>query len=177
MGMMFRCIFPMRMKFHGIFPPGKSFWAYLSPIVLLIVLIGQQVFSHRHQFLRAFECLFLGTAFFVTITLIGFIGNIENYSQRAAIEFFKERVNEDCYVMPYAYKSYGQLFYTQKPIVQNEKSYDKNWLLHGEIDKDVYIITKVHRVPKLLELKVSNLEELDRKNGFVFFKRSPSTQN
>jgi len=143
-----------------------------APICLIAVLFLHGYWSKRAAFKRSFEVLFFGTALFLSITLLGFIQQIESYSQNAAVEFMKERKGEDCYIMPYAYKTYNHLFYTQKPRVENDKSWDKHWLMHGAIDKDVYIITKVHRVKMLEDQKIKDLMEIGRKNGFVFFKRS-----
>ena len=148
-----------------------TFWARVPVICLFATLLGHHLLAKRQQYQRSFEVLFLGTAFFVTFTLIGFINNIEQYSQGAAIEFFKSKANEDCYVIPYGYRSYGHLFYTNKPKVTNPKSYSRQWLFHEPIDKDLYIIAKIHKVEKLKREKIKSLKEIGRKNGFVFFKR------
>jgi hypothetical protein len=103
------------------------------------------------------------------LTLIFFVKRIEGYSQRAAINFFKERASEDAYFITHGYKSYAHLFYTRKPPVENEKSYDRNWLLYGDIDKDLYVITKIHKAGDLRQIET--LEEIGAKNGFVFFRR------
>ncbi|MEM9822038.1 MAG: glycosyl transferase, partial [Bacteroidota bacterium] len=155
--------------------PEWNLFSYLAPICLLAVVLFHSYWQKRGALKRSFEALFYGTALFITITLIGFINQIESYSQNAAIEFMKQRVGEDCYVMPYSYRSYAHLFYTKKTGVDNSKSWDKHWLMHGDIDKDVYIVTKVHRLKSLEAQNIKNLSEVGRKNGFVFFKRSKSS--
>ena len=142
------------------------------PGVLLfgVILTTIILFRRNHRF-RSFQVLFLGTGLFVMLTLIFFIKRIEGYSQRAAIEFFESKVDEDCYIISHGYKTYGHLFYAKKPLVENEKSYDKEWLLRGDVDKSVYVITKIHKADELRG--VETLEELGAKNGFVFFKRKP----
>ena len=119
---------------------------------------------------RGFLTLFIGSGVFVLLTLIFFIKRIEGYSQRAAIEFFESKTGQDCYVVPHGYRSYAHLFYTRKPKVTNEKSYDRNWLYTGDIDKDVYVVAKIQSAPEVQA--VPGMEEIGRKNGFVFFRRS-----
>ena len=143
-------------------------WEVIPAFLLLLILIFFFRQSKTNLF-QAFKILFFGTALFITITLIFYINRIEGYSQNAAIEFFKSKQGEDCYVIPHGYKSYGHLFYTQKPLVRNEKSYDKMWLLTGDIDKDVFIVTKIHKAFEIEKYKA--FQEIGRKNGFVFFKR------
>lgn len=138
-------------------------------LFLLALLIATVRWFNRGRHLRAFRWLFGGTAVFIMLTLIFFVKRIEGYSQRAAINFFEERANQDAYFITHGYKSYAHLFYTRKPPVDNEKSYDRDWLLHGDIDKDLYIVTKIHKAGDLRQIET--LEEIGAENGFVFFKR------
>ena len=96
-------------------------WEVLPGLLLLLALIAFFVFAKRQQFQKAFISLFGGTALFVFIGLIFFVGRIEGYSQRAAIEFFESKIGEDCYVHNFAYKSYAQLFYTRKTPTRESK--------------------------------------------------------
>ncbi len=161
-------------------------WTGLEAVAglwLLGILIAFFVLSKRQQVQRAFGALFLGMAVFVNLTLIFYIGNIEGYSQRAAMEFFESKVGEDCYVVTHGYRSYGQYFYTKKtppdypadPIAsftENgviDKNQLKGWMINGQPDKEVYIVTKIHKAHELEGRE--DLTELYRKNGFVFFHR------
>jgi len=115
--------------------------------------------------------LFVSTCIFLEATLIAFVPRIESHTQRAAIEFYKTLAGKDVYVDVLGFKSYAHLFYSKKSPPQNPKSRDKDWLLNGEIDKPVYFVSKVTKAEeygKLLQLK-----EIGRKNGFVFFERTP----
>jgi hypothetical protein len=67
------------------------------------------------------------------------------------------------------FKSYATYFYGRTQPPGNPKYYDENWLLTGDIDKDAYFVTKIHRA-SLLE-KYDELEKLYEKNGFVFYVR------
>ena len=147
-------------------------WSWLDSFpgwFLLGVLIAFTFLLKKGRRYQAIIVLFVGTAFFVNLSLVFYINKIENYSQRAAIEFFKSKAAEDCYILPIGYKTYGHLFYAQKPMDVHTKSYDANWLLRGEVDKPVYVITKIHKTEEVEKEK--SLKEIGRKNGFVFYER------
>jgi len=146
----------------------------LPGIFLLVILILSiyQITNQKKQ--KGFRTLFLGTAIFIPLTLFFFAGNIESYSQRTAIEFYKSKASEDCYVRTYGFKSYGQLFYTQKTPNSHEKNKDWIWLVDGPIDKNLYVVAKLKSIKDLSQ--VLNLKEIDRKNGFVFYKRDKVSQ-
>ena len=144
-------------------------WEVIPGILLLAAMAGFIMLWKKAQFERALMVLFGGTAIFVFTMLIFFVGRVEAYSQRTAIEFFESKIGEDCYVHNFAYKSYAQLFYTRKQEPANPKSNDQDWLLNGNIDKDVYFITKVHKA-KYMPVR-EDIIRLGEKNGFVFYKR------
>jgi 4-amino-4-deoxy-L-arabinose transferase-like glycosyltransferase len=144
-------------------------WESLIGLWMLAVVIAGLWFIQKRKFRNASGIIFGGTALFVFLASAIIVPKVERYSQGAAIDFFKERRGEDCYVDVIGYKSYAQLFYTLKKKPENENAYDREWLLTGPIDKPAYFVTRldrVHEVPDLPDLK-----ELYRKNGFIFYKR------
>ncbi len=142
----------------------------IIPGVFLLMILMLFFWQYKQaQKSKAFQTLFLGTGCFVFLTLLFIINNIEAYSQRAAIDFFKSKADEKCYILPHGYKTYGHLFYADKTPVDNPKSYNGDWLLEGEVDRQVYVICKIHRAHELE--KVKTIKEIGRKNGFVFYKR------
>lgn len=146
-----------------------SGWESLIGVLLILFLYLGLRRINRKKFISAAWILFGGTAIVVFLASSVIVPKVERYSQGAAIDFFIERQGEDCYVQSLGYKTYGDLFYTQKVKPVNENYYDINWLLTGDIDKPVYFSTKIDRVKKYEQYK--DLKELYRKNGFVFFKR------
>ncbi len=148
-----------------------SGWEAVAGIFLFGVFCVGHVLYERSRFRASLLTLFAGTALFLTLTLYFFVGNIEAYSQRAAIEFFEERQGERCYVITKNYKSYAQLFYARKPQVTDNQAHDEQWLLHGTIDRPVYVVCKVTSAEEVGTTR--GLVELYRKNGFVFFRRMP----
>lgn len=141
-----------------------------APGVLLILMLTWFFWAyHGGRKARAIGVLFGGTAVFVMGTLYMFVGRIEAYSQRAAIDFFKAHAAEDVYMITHGYKSYAHLYYGRQPAHPHPSRTDKNWLLSGDTDKDVLLSAKINKVSQLSEYP--ELVETGRSNGFVFFRR------
>lgn len=138
-------------------------------LFLLVVIFLALRWWKQQAYQKAIPALFGGTAVFVMLTLIFFINRIEGYSQRAAVEFFESKVGEDAYLITDGYKSYAQYFYGKTQEYSNKNEGDRERLFTGEVDKDVYIVTKIHKADRLRE--IPTLEEIGAKNGFVFFRR------
>lgn len=143
----------------------------IAGLLLLVVLIAAHVLHARRHVRQSLALLFGGTALFITTTLYFFINRIEGYSQRAAIAFFEARQGETCYVITRNYKSYAHLFYTRKPPVTDERAHDEQWLLHGDIDRPVYMVCKITSADEVSA--IPTLREIERRNGFIFFQRDP----
>ena len=118
---------------------------------------------------RGYTILFLGTAFFVWLTLSLYINKIEGYAQNAVITFYQSKQNEDCYILPVGYFSYAHLFYARVKPHANKNAYDSDWLKTGAIDKTTYLVCKISSLHRLQ--KLPDAEEIYRKNGFVVFVR------
>lgn len=146
-----------------------SGWEMLPGIWLLAVLVISGYYLRRAQWSRALPTLFGGVTIFVLLTLGFVIGKVEAYSQRAAIEFFSGLKGKDIYASTHGYKSYSHLFYAAKQPGLDPRSHDREWLIHGEVDKEVYLATKVHKAYELDSLP--HFQRLYEKNGFVFFVR------
>ncbi len=145
-----------------------------APGVWLILLLSWFFWTyHEGRKARAMSLLFGGTSVFVLGTLYMFIGRIEAYSQRAAIDFFKAHAGQDVYMVTHGYKSYAHLYYGRQPAHTHPSRTDKNWLLAGDTDKDVLLSAKINKVPQLADYP--ELMEIGRSSGFVFFRRSAKT--
>ncbi|MCD4729549.1 MAG: hypothetical protein K8R74_03035, partial [Bacteroidales bacterium] len=136
-------------------------------IILIISLFFIQI--RKDRIYRAFQFLFFGMAGFIFIGLIFYVGRIEMYSQNANVEFCKTLVGKKGYIKTSGFKSYVPLFYSKRQPNNNPKSSDISYLTWEEVDNDVYIIGKKH----LEEYwqGVHTVEQIDDKNGFIFFKR------
>jgi 4-amino-4-deoxy-L-arabinose transferase-like glycosyltransferase len=128
------------------------------------------MFAHmRKHVLHGVIRLSILNMLFLSVYLNKVVPEIEAFSQRPAIEFFKELKGQDVYVNVIGYKSYAQLFYfDQPPIAETERKH-LEWQLHGDIDKPVYLVTRVDRLHEIE--RHTHLKEVRRKGGFVLFVR------
>ncbi len=147
------------------------------PGLFLLGLLFYFARSMRRRRSRAILALFGGTAVFVMLTLVFFIKRIEGYSQRAAVEFFKERASEDAHYLVAGYKSYVHLFYAQ-PQAEGVACFKdeacRKALLEGPIERPVYLVAKIHKAGPYFSHP--GLEHIATKNGFAFFQRQPPQQ-
>ena len=147
----------------------ENTWSALDYLLPLIFATGLFLFFSINGFRRY---LYFMAAMLVSyfIILTAFVPKIEAYTQRAAIEFYESKANEDCYVTPVNYKSYAHLFYTQKPNQQNENHSNSSWLINGKTDKPVYCVLKITSSDEFAE-KNTQFKLLYKKNGFAFFEK------
>jgi 4-amino-4-deoxy-L-arabinose transferase-like glycosyltransferase len=143
---------------------------WMFGLLLLIGTIAGVFLIKRGKIKNGIVFIFASALLTINLASLVVVPKIEPYSQGAAIEFYQSLKNKDCYVETIGFKSYAHLFYSDKKYQQNSNSYSVDWLLNGEIDKDVYIVSKINTAE---EIKNSHpqLEELYRKNGFVFYIR------
>lgn len=145
-------------------------WTILPGIWLLTCLFLAIRWYNRRQPAQASLVLFGGMAVFITLTLWFFIGRIEGISQDAAMRFFERAQGQNVYVKTYGYHSYGPFFYTKKPAVTNPNAYNEEWLLRGNIDKDVLFIRKADERSTGLD-SLPDVRKTGEENGFVFYRR------
>jgi len=151
---------------------GWSHYEVLIGVFFLAGVVTAVFMLNKRRNRQGIIILFTSTMLFTLLTLIFVVPKVERYTQHAAIEFYKERRGEDCYIKPLGFKSYAHLFYFRMPPPDNPKSYNEQWLLKGDIDKTVYFVTKNFKKSMYLK-KYEELELLYEKNGFVFLKRIP----
>lgn len=146
-----------------------SGFEFLPGLLFLVAIVI--IFARIKKSEPLKRALFLwGTTMVFTLSVVlVLVPRIEKYSQNALIEFFKSKAGQDVYLKNMHFKSYATWFYGETLPPSNAGFYDENWLLTGDIDKDVYFVTKIHRAP-LME-KYDDIKETGRKNGFVFYVR------
>jgi hypothetical protein len=101
------------------------------------------------------------------------VPKIEEYSHRAAIEFFTSVANhrKDCYIQTFGYKSYADLFYAKK-IDTGVSQKHWSWYSSGDIDKPVFFVIKSYDKKELLQ-RYLDWHYIYARNGFVFCIRYP----
>ncbi len=144
-------------------------WEVLPGFLMLIILMIFFWYTRKEKFTVGIRVLFGGTAVFVLLGLVFFIGRIEMYTQDANVEFCKSLAGKEGYIVTSGMRSYIPPFYSKRMPPKNKKSHDLKWLIWEPVDEDVYIIAKVG-----LEdywKSVYTCEQIGGENGFVFFKR------
>ncbi|MCD4664271.1 MAG: glycosyltransferase family 39 protein [Bacteroidales bacterium] len=144
-------------------------WESTAGIYFIIMAFVAVFQLNRSRLIAGFRILFFGTAVFLFLWLILFIGKIEMYTQNANIEFCESLQGKNCYVITSGFKSYGQYFYTRTQPHTNGKSNDIGWLIWEKVDKEVYIISKIDLTDYWRG--VHTVIEIGGRNGFMFYKR------
>jgi 4-amino-4-deoxy-L-arabinose transferase-like glycosyltransferase len=140
-------------------------YEYMMGVAFLVVFIFALLLIRQQRLLTAFRLILLGNAILLPFYMYTVIPKIEAYTQRSAIEFYKQLSEKDVYIESLGHKSYAQYFYAEtmpgyKPSVEQ--------MLHEVQDKPCYFVSKTnyfdtHDYPQLTEIA--------RKGGFVLLKK------
>lgn len=151
-----------------------SNWVGFEPIFGAVLIITTALFCQKiakSVSIKSFNILFFGSLFFIAVTMLFVVPQVEKYSQAVAIEFYESKKGEDCYIFP-TNKSYAHYFYSNR-LPENNCAND-TLLMRGTIDKPCYFVMKD---TKSKHAKFSNncveAEFLYSKNGFSFYVRKP----
>ena len=112
--------------------------------------------------------LLISSTAIIQVVIVFFTPRIGKYTQDAAIEFYKSKSEEVCYIETLGYKSYATYFYGKKSKDLPHLTRDE--LLEEYIEEPVYFVCKITSKERYLE-QYPQLEILEEKNGFVFFKK------
>jgi 4-amino-4-deoxy-L-arabinose transferase-like glycosyltransferase len=93
--------------------------------------------------------------------------HIEQYTQRAAISFYKQQAPKNVYLIPLGFKSYAHLFYGEIKPHQNVNRYNEAWVCSDSTDLPVFYVARIPMHQNYLKA-YPNLKKLYMKNGFVF---------
>lgn len=145
------------------FIPGLLF---LTAVIFVFIRIP------KTDVLKRAVSLWVITLLFTVSVIMLVVPRIERYSQNALVEFYKSHAGEDVYLKNLNFKSYAGWFYGATTPPENKNYYDANWLLTGQIDKDVYFVTKIQFTERMLQYP--DIQKIGEKNGFVFYLRKSS---
>lgn len=145
-------------------------YEFIFGVLFLVGVIFAFISFKKKMFCRGIFII----AFSLGITLLGInltiLPKIESFTQGPVVDFYQEIEGEDAYVESYGYKSYAQYYYFKQPFGLSDKRKDREWLLWGDIDKTVYMVSKSTNT----ELDDHpNLKRLKKVGGFIFYKREP----
>lgn len=142
---------------------------FLPGLLFLAAVIFVFVRVPKTDVLKRAVSLWVITLVFTVSVIMLVVPRIERYSQNALVEFFKSHAGENVYLKNLNFKSYAGWFYGATTPPQNQNFYDANWLLTGDIDKDVYFVTKIQFTERMLQYP--EVQKIGEKNGFVFYLR------
>lgn len=148
-------------------------WMGFEPAIGAALMVAVVLFAlnHRRNASRAFVQLFAGCLVFIYAGMFFITPRIEAYSQHAAIEFYKSKRGEACYILP-AFKTYAHYFYSDRQPENNNS--DKAFLQRGDIDKPAYFVIKKQRNDEAdFVRETQEPVKLYEKNGFIFYARYP----
>lgn len=137
-------------------PLSMSGWEYLAGVVFLLAAVIGFVFLLKGKTSEFLVSNAVGMAGSLLIILLLILPKVERFTQGPSIDFYTSLQGKDCYVESFGYKSYAQYFYVRSDKDKREEAKDMVWLLTGDIDKPVYLISK------------STNRELDNYPGFEF---------
>lgn len=171
--------------------------------LIFLALTVFSVFRVKNKRPRFIYLLFFGSLVTVYSLIMVVTPKVEQYSQHAAIEFYKMCARHGFDVETIGFKSYASLFYGKlqpetmrdpgfqayaiKRLVQlREEGETKNavmytglihtnWLEVGDIKAPGFFVAKITQLDEIRERRPS-LKELYRQNGFVFFIRMPEAK-
>jgi 4-amino-4-deoxy-L-arabinose transferase-like glycosyltransferase len=155
-----------------------SSWFGCEPIFGVVLIITTVLFCQKiakSVSLKSFNILFFGSLFFIAVTMLFVVPQVEKYSQAAAIEFYESKKAEDCYILP-TNKSYAHYFYSNR-LPENNCAND-TILMRGNIDKPCYFVLKDTKTKHTeFSKNCAEAELLYSKNGFSFYVRKPKNKH
>ena len=130
---------------------------YTPCIVLALVILFAIMYWRKSEDKKAWLTIFFGIPLFVNLALIFFIGKIEHYTQRAAIEFCQSKSGQQVDITTVGYKSYVPYFYADKPVPAegiNARMIERYHILRAD---------KIKKLEEHMDWKV-----IGEKNGYIF---------
>ncbi len=148
-----------------------SGWEWCIGAGFLVVLGMFLLWIRKGEYLSALWLQAIGTLVFINLLYVFVAPKAGQHLQGAPQAFYKGLAEKDVYVLPARYKSYLPYFYSQLKPPGNPGVYNNDWLIHGEIDKDVYLSVQAHREDEAFHQQFRTFERLYEEDGFVFYIR------
>jgi 4-amino-4-deoxy-L-arabinose transferase-like glycosyltransferase len=149
-------------------------WNYTQSIWGLLAIAGMVYAFYRMKkddVWKGFRMLVASQVLIIFVTMVVFIPKIEQYSQHAAIDFYKQAATENAIIHPLGFKSYAYLFYSQKQAISDTMYYHDRtkYLMQAPLEQKVYFVSK--NIFKDIALATEALEVVTERNGYVLYKR------
>jgi 4-amino-4-deoxy-L-arabinose transferase-like glycosyltransferase len=165
-------------------------WEWIIGVCMLAITIYGMWNYRKQQIRKAVYALTVGGILVIALASFLIVPRVENYTQNAAIEFWKSKAGQRVYVETLGYKSYAHFFYAEtqpEPAwISRFEEFDRNPLsspeefrrakqdqiCRGEIDRPAYFICKNTWVENVAQY-YPELRKIGEKNGYVFWERLP----
>lgn len=152
----------------------------------------------RNKADQYWKSISIGGVLVFSLAMFILVPHVEDYTQNAAIEFWKSKRGVNCHLETLGYKSYAQYFYgethpmsmegdklfndfiSNKEEVRNNsivtveqmREWKREWLVNGKVDRPVYFVCKNTYAADVADWW-PHLNRIGEKNGFVFWERLP----
>ena len=146
---------------------------FIFGLLYLVAVIISFWFILKRLFYRAIISMAVGTGVLLASYMFFVLPKIEAHTQGSLIEFLQSKQGDDVYIMTVGFYSYAPFFYFEQPNSNIDKRADKNFLLNGNIDKPVYIITKITDQSLTKRMDIQLLKE---EGGYRFYLRDNTHQ-
>ena len=171
-------------------------WEWMIGLVLFALTLYAAWFYRMEQIRKSVFAICIGSTLVITGACLLIVPRVENYTQNAAIEFWKSKAGQNVYLETLGYKSYAHFFYGQtKPgaevVLQFEeymksksqqeqmqltaeqaRQWKHDWVCSGKIDRPAYFICKNTWVENVAQY-YPDMKKIGEKNGYVFWERLP----
>ncbi|MEZ4988510.1 MAG: hypothetical protein R2795_26380 [Saprospiraceae bacterium] len=141
-------------------------WEWLAGVAFLLGILCAVALLNRWKY--GMPALLFTCIIGLEILSILYVPNVAPYTQGAAVSFYQSKKGDDCYIIPVGFKSYAHLFYFEKPTPDHPEHANQEWLLNGQADKPVYVVTKITKQTEVTA-RYPLLQKLYEQNGFVFY--------
>lgn len=148
------------------------YWSYYESIyglAYILLLILAAIFFAMKKIRFGISTLLISTCIIIQLVIVMFTPRIGMYTQEAAITFYEELADEECYIQPLGFKSYAPLFYGEKSKDLPRKTTEE--LLNEYIEEEVYFVCKNIKKDEYVEM-YPQLELIKEENGFVFLRKT-----
>jgi hypothetical protein len=167
--------------------------------VLMLAFTGYSSWRYlRNKADQYWKSISIGGVIVFSLAMLILVPHVEDYTQNAAIEFWKSKRGVNCHLETLGYKSYAQYFYgeTQPMTLEGNKLFNdfiskkeevqsnsivtveqmrewkREWLVNGKVDRPVYFVSKNTYADEVADWW-PHLKRIGEKNGFVFWERLP----
>jgi 4-amino-4-deoxy-L-arabinose transferase-like glycosyltransferase len=135
---------------------------YCAALIVTVVAMAKK------RYVAGFAVLLLSTALCLQAAMILFVPKMETITDAGPIRFYQSLAGKNVYARS-LFKTYADLFYFRKQPGGNPRSYDREWLLTGPIDKPAYFVCRIDKAPGFRAMQ--QLREIKEEYGYVYFVR------